>query len=104
MSTAHASPARRAWQRFRANRLGYTSLILFLLYFGLSLFAELISNDKPLVARYDGHWHFPVVQTLPETTFGGDFPTPTDYLVHFVLYAPDGSYLDSSDTDVFTVH
>jgi microcin C transport system permease protein len=54
MASEHASPARRAWQRFRANRLGYTSLILFLLYFGLSLLAEVISNDKPIVARYDG--------------------------------------------------
>src|SRR2546430_3000765 len=37
-------------------------------------------RSKPLLARYDGHWYFPVLQTLPETTFGGDFPTPTDYL------------------------
>ena len=76
----HESPARRAWRRFRANRLGYVSLLLFTALFGLSLFAELLSNDKPLVARYDGKWYFPVVQTLPETTFGGDFATPTDYL------------------------
>jgi microcin C transport system permease protein len=76
----HESPARRAWRRFRANRLGYVSLILFLALFGVSLLAELLSNDKPLVARYEGKWYFPVVQTLPETTFGGDFATPTDYL------------------------
>jgi len=76
----HASPARRAWRRFRANRLGYVSLLLFVILFGVSLLAELVSNDKPLVARYDGHWYFPVLQTLPETTFGGDFPTPADYL------------------------
>jgi microcin C transport system permease protein len=76
----HESPARRAWRRFRANRLGYASLVIFLVLFGLSLLAELLSNDKPLVARYDGKWYFPVVQTLPETTFGGDFVTPTDYL------------------------
>jgi microcin C transport system permease protein len=80
----HASPARRAWRRFRANRLGYTSLMIFLVLFVVSLAAELISNDKPLVVRYDGHWHFPVLQTLPETTFGGDFPTPTDYLDPFI--------------------
>jgi microcin C transport system permease protein len=76
----HASPGRRAWRRFRSNRLGYTSLVIFTALFVCSLFAELISNDKPLVVRYDGHWHFPVVQTVPETAFGGDFPTPTDYL------------------------
>ena len=79
-STRSASPSRRAWRRFRSNRLGYVSLIAFLVLFGLSLIAEVLSNDKPLVARYNGHWYFPVVQTLPETTFGGDFPTPTDYL------------------------
>jgi microcin C transport system permease protein len=76
----HQSPARRAWRRFRANRLGTWSLAIFAVLFGLSLFAELLSNDRPLVARYEGKWYFPVVQTLPETTFGGDFATPTDYL------------------------
>src|SRR5574341_1486508 len=76
----HASPARRAWRRFRANRLGYWSLVILGVLFGLSLIAEVLSNDKPLVARYEGHWYFPVFQTLPETAFGGDFPTPTDYL------------------------
>ena len=82
---SHEGPWRRAWRRFRANRLGYVSLILFLAIFGLSLFAELWSNDRPLVVRYDGQWYFPVVQTLPETTFGGDFPTQTDYLDPYIL-------------------
>jgi microcin C transport system permease protein len=76
----HESPGRRAWRRFRANRLGYPSLVIFALLFGVSLLAEVLSNDKPLVARYEGQWYFPIVQTLPETTFGGDFATPTDYL------------------------
>ena len=80
----HASPARRAWRRFRTNRLGYVSLIVFALLFLISLLAEVISNDKPLVARYEGRWYFPVFETLPETTFGGDFPTPTDYLDPFI--------------------
>ncbi len=80
----HASPLRRAWRRFRANRLGYVSLMLFLVLFGLSLLAEVLSNDKPLVVRYQGQWYFPVLETLPETTFGGDFPTPTDYLDPFI--------------------
>jgi microcin C transport system permease protein len=74
------SPGLRAWRRFRSNRLGYTSLIVFLVLFAISLFAEVLSNDKPLVVRYNGQWYVPLVQTLPETTFGGDFPTPTDYL------------------------
>src|SRR5215212_282526 len=78
------SPGRRAWRRFRSNRLGFVALVLFAVLFGLSLLAEVLSNDKPLVVRYNGHWYFPLVQTLPETTFGGDFPTPTDYLDPFI--------------------
>ena len=74
------SPARRAWRRFRSNRLGYRCLLIFAVLFGVSLLAEVLSNDKPLAARYNGQWYAPVLQTLPETTFGGDFPTPTDYL------------------------
>ncbi len=80
LKTSGQSPGRRAWRRFRSNRLGYFSLIIFLVLFVLSLFAEMFSNDKPLVVRYNGHWYFPLVQTLPETTFGGDFASPTDYL------------------------
>jgi microcin C transport system permease protein len=97
---ARASPAQRAWRRFRANRVGTASLVIFTLAFAVSLAAELLSNDRPLAVRYDGHWYFPVLQTLPEATFGGDFPTPTDYLDpeirknlekpgNFVLYPPN---------------
>nr|WP_310645625.1 ABC transporter permease [Limnohabitans sp.] len=84
-STEHSvSPGRRAWQRFRANRLGFCSLVLFVALFALSLLAEVLSNDKPLVARYQGHWYAPIVQNLPETTFGGDFDSPTDFLDPFI--------------------
>jgi len=78
------SPRRRAWLRFRQHRLGFGSLVVFVCLFGLSLFAEVLSNDKPLLARYQGHWYVPMVQTLPETTFGGDFATPTDFLDPFI--------------------
>jgi microcin C transport system permease protein len=78
------NPWLRAWGRFRGNRLGYRSLLLFVTLAVLSLFAELLSNDKPLLVRYEGRWFVPMVQTLPETTFGGDFPTPTDYLDPFI--------------------
>ena len=77
--TPHASPARRAWRRFRSNRLGYASLVAFGILFGVSLLAEVISNDKPLVVRYQDQWYLPVFQALPETTFGGQFRTPTDF-------------------------
>ena len=78
------SPGRRAWRRFRSNRLGYVSLIVFAALFGISLLAEVLSNDKPLVVRYEGAWYFPFVQTLPDTTFGGDFPAPTDFHDPFI--------------------
>jgi len=88
------SPARRAWARFRRNRLGYWSLIAFCTIAILSLFAELFSNDRPLVVRYEGSYYFPMVQDYPETTFGGDFLTATDYLDPFIRerLAQDGNW------------
>ena len=73
------SPWRRTWLRFRAQRLGYWSLVIFTALFVVSLFGEVLSNDRPLVVRYDGHYYFPIVKDYPETLFGGDFPahTPT---------------------------
>ncbi|MEY4699753.1 MAG: hypothetical protein RIR85_1173 [Pseudomonadota bacterium] len=68
------------WQRFRSNRLGYWSLWIFSALFVLSLFAELIANDRPLLVRYQGDFYVPIVTDYSEITFGGDFPTPTDYL------------------------
>ncbi|MBX9871095.1 MAG: ABC transporter permease [Burkholderiaceae bacterium] len=84
MASVSLSPSQRAWQRFRRNRLGYWSLVLFCLLFVLSLGAELISNDKPLVARHHGQWYVPILSNVPETHFGGDFETPTDYLDPFI--------------------
>ena len=78
------SPSRRAWLRFRRNRLGFYSLVAFVVLVLFSLAAEVVSNDKPLVVRYDGQWYFPLVQSYPETVFGGDFETPTDYLDPFI--------------------
>ena len=82
--SASLSPAKRAWQRFRRNRLGYWSLVLFCALVVLSLFAEVLSNDKPLLVRYEGKTYLPLVNDYPETTFGGDFHTPTDYLDPFI--------------------
>lgn len=80
----HVSPSRRAWRRFRKNRLGFWSLVLFVTLVVLSLFAEVLSNDKPLIVRYEGEFYFPLVNSYPETTFGGDFLTETDYLDPFI--------------------
>jgi len=81
---ASPSPARRAWLRFKRNRLGYWSLVLFCVLVVASLFAEVLSNDRPLVVRYEGQTYFPIWQDLPETTFGGDFEALTDYLDPFI--------------------
>jgi microcin C transport system permease protein len=80
----HLSPGRRAFQRFRRNRLGFVSLVLFCVLVVSSLFAEVLSNDRPLVVHYAGQWYFPIVRDYPETAFGGDFPTPTDYLDPYI--------------------
>ena len=76
---ASVSPAARAWARFKRNRRGYRSLWIFLVLFALSLVAEVLSNDRPIVARYDGQWYAPLIRDYSETTFGGDFRTLTDW-------------------------
>ncbi|MDT7522078.1 ABC transporter permease [Rhodoferax sp. TBRC 17198] len=87
MPVSHSNnpgPAARAWRRFRRNRLGFVSLWAFVALVLLSLCAELISNDRPLVVVYQGQTYWPLVRDYPETTFGGDFATPTDYLDPFI--------------------
>lgn len=79
-----ASPNQRAWARFKRNRLGYVSLWVFGVLLVLATFAELISNDRPLVARYNGELLFPLFNNQPETRFGGDFSTPTDWKDTFI--------------------
>ncbi|MDC7746296.1 ABC transporter permease [Rhizobium binxianense] len=68
----------RRWQNFRANGRGYWALWLFLLLFILSLFAEFLANDRPIVASYKGEILFPVLVDYPEEKFGG-FLAETDY-------------------------
>ena len=70
---------RRRLRNFRANRRGFWSLWIFLVLFVLSLFAELIANDRPILVRYDGAFYVPALVAYPETTFGGVFPTEADY-------------------------
>lgn len=69
----------RRWNNFKANRRGFWSLWIFLVLFVVTLFAEVISYDKPLLLIYDGGIYFPVLATYPETTFGGEFETEADY-------------------------
>ena len=75
---------RRRLQNFRRNRRGFWSLWIFLAMFMASLPAEFIANDKPLVARFDGAFYFPVVSRYAETEFGGEFETEADYRDPFV--------------------
>jgi microcin C transport system permease protein len=88
------SPWRRVWQRFKENRRGYWSLVIFCILFGVSLLAEVVSNDKPLVVHYQGEFLFPIVKDYPETRFGGDFHTPADYLDPFIeeQFERDGNW------------
>jgi microcin C transport system permease protein len=71
--------ARRRLAAFRANRRGHVSLWLFLVLFALSLGAEGLANDRPLLVRYDGRLYVPVVRAYPETAFGGVLPTEAAY-------------------------
>lgn len=76
----HLSPlSQRRWRNFKANRRALWSLWIFSVLFGLSLFAELLANDRPIVVHYRGATYFPVFKFYPETTFGGDFKTEADY-------------------------
>ncbi|MDM0118940.1 ABC transporter permease [Variovorax arabinosiphilus] len=82
--TVSPSPGQRAWRRFKRNRLGFWSLVIFSVLVVASLFAEVLSTDKPLVVRYEGTTYFPVLRDYSEKTFGGDFETPADYLDPFI--------------------
>jgi microcin C transport system permease protein len=70
---------RRRLDSFRRNRRGFWSLWIFLAVFIVTLFAEFIANDRPILVRFNGAWYFPVFADYPETTFGGEFPTAADY-------------------------
>lgn len=98
MDYTHASPSQRAWYRFCKNKRGYYSLWIFSILFLLSLLAEVLSNDKPIVVHYNGDYYFPVFKSYAETTFGGDFETETDYSDEYVrglLTAEDNWMLES---------
>ncbi|MBI6630336.1 ABC transporter permease [Pontibaca salina] len=69
----------RRWRNFRRNRRAFWSLWIFTLLFGLSLFAEFIANDKPILVQYRGSYYVPIFKFYPETEFGGDFKTEAIY-------------------------
>ncbi|MEZ8021046.1 ABC transporter permease [Vibrio splendidus] len=77
--------AEARWLRFKANKRGFISLWIFTVLFGLSLFAEIIANDKPLLVSYDNQWFVPVINEYAETEFGGEFETEADYKDPYVI-------------------
>jgi microcin C transport system permease protein len=84
---------KRRFALFKANKRGWWSLWLFLCLFTLSLGAELIANDKPLLLEYQGEWYFPVAKRYPETVFGGEFPLEANYKSPYIrelISAKDG--------------
>ncbi|NKB56149.1 MAG: ABC transporter permease subunit [Alphaproteobacteria bacterium] len=76
---------RRRIENFKANRRGFWSLWIFLAMFLLTLFAELIANDRPILIGYDGGLYAPVLFAYAETEFGGEFPTEAEYTDPFVV-------------------
>ena len=78
---------RRRMTVFRDNRRAWWSLLIFGVLFVLSLGAELIANDRPLLVEYQGETYLPMLHEYPETTFGGFLPTATDYRDPYVIEA-----------------
>jgi microcin C transport system permease protein len=70
---------RRRIANFKNNKRGYYSFLVFTVLFVLSIFAEFIANDNPVLVKYDGGLYVPVLFKYAETEFGGDFGTEADY-------------------------
>ncbi|MDO9180557.1 MAG: ABC transporter permease [Agitococcus sp.] len=73
------TPRQRVWRRFKRQRVGFISLILFVTLYGISLIGELVSNDRPLIVHYQQQWYFPLVNDYQESVFGGNLPIKADY-------------------------
>jgi microcin C transport system permease protein len=69
----------RRWRNFKRNKRAYWSLWIFAILFGISLFAEFVANDKPILVNYRGDYYMPIFNFYPETQFGGDFQTEAVY-------------------------
>ena len=102
----------RRWRNFRRNKRAFWSLVVFSVIFSLTLFAEFIANDKPILVSYDGGVYAPVFRFYPETEFGGDFRTEavySDIEVQCLIIAegrescfddPQGVIADAADGEV----
>jgi microcin C transport system permease protein len=83
-AAATVAPGRALWHQFKKSRSGYWSLLIFLVLFVVSLLAEVVANDKPLIARYNDAIVMPVFADFSEKRFGGDFDSPADYHDPFI--------------------
>ncbi len=73
------------WNRFKANKRAYFSFFIFAFLFFITLFSELIANEKPLLIYHDGELYCPFIREYAETQFGGEFETPADYKDPYVV-------------------
>ena len=76
--------SQRRIENFRSNKRGFYSAIIFVFLFVITIFAEFIANDKPILVVFDNKFYFPVIEKIPETFFGGEFETESDYKDPFV--------------------
>lgn len=88
------STSNPTWQAFKQHKRGWLALRILAVLFVVTLLAPLWSNDKPLWIRYQGEYFFPLVNEYNETTFGGDFDTPADYLDPLIRHniTSDGNF------------
>ena len=75
----------RRLKRFKNNKRAFISLIIFTFLFIVSLFAELIANDKPIIVNYNDKYYFPILFTYSDKEFGGFFDTEADYKDEFTF-------------------
>jgi len=75
----NATPQQNFLTKFKKNRRGYFSFLIFAFIFFTTLFAEFIANDRPLLVSFEGKFYFPIFSEIPETNFGGEFETNSDF-------------------------
>ena len=76
---------KRRLTNFTSNKRGLYSFWIFTILFFISLYANFIANEKPLLVKYNTEFYFPIFQSYPETIFGGDFETEADYRDPYVI-------------------
>ena len=76
---------KRRLLNFKSNKRGWYSFWIFSFLFIISIFADFIANDKPLLIKFDQEYYFPIINKYSETIFGGDFETEADYRDPYVI-------------------